>query len=142
MYLERGGWILLRDNIWNNHAGGLEGWLGDRDSNLRTLHSWGESQLVPKWDHPQRPSHPATLVDLKYKISANTIVLPSPPGRPDVIPNALVPLAVHGCGITCLVLYHSASAHVAHKLGIINMPPYILAQGTRAATLLVGAIPQ
>ena len=77
----------------------------------------------------------ASLVDLEHSVLVNTIVLDPPNGGQRA--NAVVPLAVHGCGITSLLVRRVGTA--AHKVGMVNMPPYVLVQGNESATLRVGA---
>ena len=140
MYLERGGWVILDDNSWEKHSPeskmrSLSAWLGHRDSHLRYLETWGESQLAPQWETPRRQTIQATLVDLKNAVFTQTTVIDPPRA------NALVPLAVHGCGMTCMLIHrpqNKTGGVVSHKVGMINMPSYVLAQGVRSGTILIG----
>jgi hypothetical protein len=141
MYLVRTGWILLDEaQLMNGYpryeTPTIENWLGHRDSHLKKLEIWGNKQLVPKWSRPSRQrTQNASLVDLEHGVLVNTIVLDPPNG--DRRANAVVPLAVHGCGITSLLVRRIGAA--AHKVGMVNMPPYVLVQGNESATLRVGA---
>ena len=73
------------------------------------------------------------------------------------LPDYLVPLAVHGCGITCMLLdtYDTPlvatpeirkkvddilflTDPVAQKMGMVNLPPHILTDGKLMGSLRVG----
>lgn len=131
MYLERSGWVL----VYNVNS--LSTWLGHRDSNLYTLSTWGQTQLVPTWEQPKRrPVVRVALVDLRHRVVVETTVLDS------LRANVIAPLAVHGCGLTCLVLHRpSGYSETEHKVGIVNMPTYVLSQTRDAASFRVGADP-
>jgi hypothetical protein len=140
MYLVRTGWILLDEAKWTNSQPGsgvktVESWLGYRDSHLKKFESWGDKQLVPKWSPPSRQkTQIASLIDLEHCVLVNTIVLDPPNSYKRA--NAVVPLAVHGCGVTSLLVHRTGAT--AHKVGMVNMPPYTLVQGNESATLRVG----
>jgi hypothetical protein len=139
LYVEKSGFIIIEDEKWAGMSNGSVGkWLGKRDSRLEHLSDWGERQLVPRWTSRLQGLKGATIVDLRSNIQSR-FVLRDWPGRKA---NALVPIAVHGCGITCLVLHHFDDKYrPAIKLGIVNMPPYALNQGTEVGSLEVGAVP-
>ncbi|KAJ7611979.1 hypothetical protein DFH06DRAFT_1243813 [Mycena polygramma] len=134
MYLDREGWVFLEDSLWGDK---LEAKLGEQDNNLRTLTDWGERQLVPRWEAPgpRRPSYGGKLVDLRSRVCVDVIVV-SPP-------NAMVPLAIHGSGVTCMLLQRPEDSEkepniVAQKVGMCNVPPYIFAQTIKSGTIYVG----
>ncbi|KAF7369879.1 HET domain-containing protein [Mycena sanguinolenta] len=136
MYLVRDGWVFLEDSLWGDK---LEAKLGEQDNNLRKLTHWGARQLIPKWEVPGlRPSFTARLVDLRSRVCVETIVVSRP--------NAMIPLAIHGSGVTCMLLERaedSKDSHkepniVAHKVGMCNVPPYIFAQTVKSGTTYVG----
>jgi general stress protein CsbA len=143
LYIEKAGCIVLKNELWqgSNHRRNCydaDSYLGRIDSRLATLREWGlRDQLVPRWKKLEHKSQEATIVDLGFEVRADLFLLS---GK---APNALVPLAIHGCGVTCLVLHHHGDDpfKTAYKLGIVNMPPYILAQGKVMASLTVGAVP-
>jgi len=132
MYIARGGWVFLDESKWGKDPRVT---LGDQDSNLRNLGDWGlDRQLTPQWV-PPRHGRRGFLVDLRNQILVKTIV--------NTRPNALVPLAVHGSGITCMLLCRPHNhADIAHKAGMASLPPYILAQTVKSGTLYVGAPPK
>ncbi|KAJ7126258.1 hypothetical protein C8R44DRAFT_566033, partial [Mycena epipterygia] len=92
-------------------------------------------QLVPRWEAPgRRPWFTGKLVDLRSKVYAEMIVV----GRP----NAMVPLAIHGSGVTCMLLERPEDSEKdptssANKVGMCNVPPYMLAQTIKAGTVCV-----
>ncbi|KAF7369894.1 HET domain-containing protein [Mycena sanguinolenta] len=136
MYLEREGWVFLEDSMWGDK---LEAKLGEQDNNLRKLTHWGDRQLVPQWEVPAiRSSFTGKLVDLRSRVYVDTIVVSRP--------NAMIPLAIHGSGVTCMLLEReedSEDSHkepniVAQKVGMCNVPPYIFAQTVKSGTIYVG----
>ncbi|KAF7369881.1 HET domain-containing protein [Mycena sanguinolenta] len=136
MYLVRDGWVFLEDSLWGDK---LEAKLGEQDNNLRKLTHWGDRQLVPKWEVPGvRPSFTARLVDLRSKVCVQTIVVSRP--------NAMIPLAIHGSGVTCMLLDRAEDSKVeinltAQKVGMCNVPPYIFSQTVKSGTTYVGVDP-
>ncbi|KAJ7131166.1 hypothetical protein C8R44DRAFT_665016 [Mycena epipterygia] len=134
MYLDREGWVFLEDSQWGDR---FEDKLGDQDSNLRTLTHWGDRQLIPQWEAPnpkRRPCFSGKLVDLRSKVYVETVVVSKP--------NAMVPLAIHGSGVTCMLLDRSGDAKndptfSARKVGMCNVPPYIFAQTTKSGTICI-----
>ncbi|KAJ7358577.1 hypothetical protein DFH08DRAFT_1043716, partial [Mycena albidolilacea] len=92
MYLERYGWAFLDDSQWGDN---LEASLGGQDNHLSTLIHWGDHQLIPKWEPPPRRScFRGRLVDLRNRVYVEAIVVSRP--------NALIPLSIHGNGLTCM----------------------------------------
>ncbi|KAJ7889637.1 hypothetical protein B0H13DRAFT_1626675 [Mycena leptocephala] len=132
MYLEREGWVFLQDS----RCGDELAQLGEQDHYLRTLTHWGDRQLVPKWEKPmRRPYSSGKLVDLRNRVYVETIVVSRP--------NALVPLAIHGSGVTCMLLDRAEDSEkaptvTAHKIGMCNVPPYIFAKTVKSGTIYVG----
>ena len=132
--------MVLDDSSWEKDSPeskmrSLSAWLGHRDHRLHHLTTWGESQLVPHWEAPRRQTRQATLVDLKGGVFIPIIIV-DPPG-----PNALVPLAVHGCCVTCMLIHRPANetpGTVSHKVGMVNMPPYVLSHGKQSGSILIG----
>ncbi|PVF93330.1 hypothetical protein CPB86DRAFT_801317 [Serendipita vermifera] len=131
---------------WAENSGyTAQEYLGERDSSLQALGSWGENQLAPEWTYDFRnwtkserdSMKRSTLLDLELGIMADCYIRECE----DKPPNALVPLAVHGCGITCLIMHHHDDrTKAAVKLGIVNLAPYILNKGMVLAALEVGAV--
>ncbi|KAJ7213373.1 hypothetical protein GGX14DRAFT_563697 [Mycena pura] len=57
----------------------------------------GDRQMVPRWEAPgRRPWFTGKLVDLRSSVCVEATVVSRP--------NAVVPLAVHGSGVTCMLL--------------------------------------
>jgi hypothetical protein len=55
MFLERKGWIFIRDSKWGREIEETQNKLGDMDSNLRTLKPWGmHSYPHSPIDHPDQ----------------------------------------------------------------------------------------
>ncbi|KAJ7207324.1 hypothetical protein B0H12DRAFT_1195620 [Mycena haematopus] len=134
MYLERQGWVFLDDDLWGDK---LEAKLGEQDNNLRKLTNWGDRQLVPQWEMPKhRPDRfTGKLVDLRSRVYVDAIVVSRP--------NAMIPLAIHGSGVTCMLLERDEGSEkepniVARKVGMCNVPPYIFAQTVKSGTVYVG----
>ncbi|KAJ7758672.1 hypothetical protein B0H16DRAFT_1258533, partial [Mycena metata] len=89
-------------------------------------------QLSPKWEDPtKRSCIPGRLVDLEHGIYVETNVVE--------LPNVLAPMAIHGNGITCVLLHRENREHEqffgAQKVGIANFPPHVLAQTTKMGTM-------
>ncbi|KAF7336165.1 HET domain-containing protein [Mycena venus] len=135
MFLERKGWIFLSDSEWSD-VETMQDKLGYLDSNLRKLKPWGKVQLVPKWQDPiKRPCISGKFVDLEHGIYVEATVVERP--------NVLVPLAIHGNGVTCVLLRRGNRSHEkvfgAQKVGIANFPPHVLAQTTKMGTMSIGS---
>jgi hypothetical protein len=133
MYLQRDGWAFLEDSMWGDK---LEVKLGEQDNNLRSLTHWGARQLVPQWEFPRfRPSFTGKLVDLRHRVYTETIVVSRP--------NAMIPLAIHGGGVTCMLLERPENSEkepsiFGTKTGMVNLPPYIFSQMVKGGTIYVG----
>ncbi|KAJ6626144.1 hypothetical protein B0H10DRAFT_1999200 [Mycena sp. CBHHK59/15] len=132
MYLERDGWVFLYDSEWGNNVPER---LAEQDNNLRSMVHWGSRQLVPEWGAPrQRASFRGKLVDLRSRVYVDTIVVARP--------NAMVPLAIHGSGVTCMLLERPGDlkepTFAARKVGMCNLPPYMLSQTVKSGTICVG----
>ncbi|KAJ7615979.1 hypothetical protein FB45DRAFT_1008185 [Roridomyces roridus] len=133
MYLERAGWAFFEDSMYGEP---LESKLRKQDPNLGLLTYWGDCQLVPQWEAPPRRTHyNASLVDLRNRVCMRTTVVDRS--------NALVPLAIHGSGATCMLLKRPKdgdkdATYFAQKVGMCNLPPYIFSQTVRSGTIFVG----
>jgi hypothetical protein len=138
IYVVKDGWVIILESQWTKGpraAKSVDEWLGRIDSRFSRLEAWGQAtQLVPEWSHPSHAVK-ATLVDLAHLVKAETYVIPS------TRINAIVPLAIHGCGVTCLLLErpHHPDAP-ARKVGMVNLPPFILSQGKRTAPVQIARI--
>ncbi len=124
------GWVHLDEETWGEDPS-LK--LGKLDRRLSQLKEWGHpgQQPVPKW-HPSVDSNQATLVDLANGIFTRVHTLHKP--------KVVLPLAVHGSGITCMLLDRPEDSRVgSERVGMANLPPYILAQTKRAASVVVAS---
>ncbi|KAF9450880.1 hypothetical protein P691DRAFT_725090 [Macrolepiota fuliginosa MF-IS2] len=123
------GWVYLDATTWGKDPS-LK--LGGLDCRLRQLVKWGDpsGQPVPRWHAPSN-STPASIVDLKNGVYTRVDLLRKP--------NAMLPLAVHGSGITCMLLNRPEDYTLgSERVGMVNLPPYILAQAKRAASVVIG----
>ncbi|KAJ7030771.1 hypothetical protein C8F04DRAFT_1365292 [Mycena alexandri] len=139
MYLERDGWAWLEDADWSAN---LERSLGKQDSHLRSLVHWGYyilqvesgiNNLFPNGSRPQdenRSQQNLWIFGTKSEVIAVAR------------PNAMIPLAVHGSGVTCMLLYRpwdheDAPSFTGTKVGMCNIPPYALEQTIKTGTVCV-----
>ncbi|KAF9450785.1 hypothetical protein P691DRAFT_809479 [Macrolepiota fuliginosa MF-IS2] len=144
MFVEKDTWIVIEDHI----APGRDAyrWLQTQDPTFDNASEWGSRQLIPQWDppHPRGPSPPgnlphpyaATLIDLRTGVLTRAAVTSRP--------NDMVLLAVHGGGVTCMLLDRdekAVKATVAVKVGMANLPPFVLAQAEDSGTVYVGGGP-
>ncbi|PBK95894.1 hypothetical protein ARMGADRAFT_989802 [Armillaria gallica] len=138
IYLQHDGWIFLDDSIW-----GSEPWhlLGEQDPKLKELIEWGDRQLIPNWSQPddtEKNRAQGTLLDLKNRVMIKVVVS----DKPDVAsnkPNALIALAIHGSGVTFMLANRTDNPNdIMRKVGMCNVPPYILAQTVRSGTVCIG----
>src|ERR1700761_3138733 len=106
----------------------------------------GDRQLVPKWESPHHQhwnedsveTFTGRLVDLSTGVCVDAVVTE----RPDFV----LPLAIHGTGVSCLLLKRPKNAakrpvYWAKKVGMANFPTYILAQRDKESdhTVVVGS---
>lgn len=141
IYVKKDGWIAFEDHSFP--GGNPFPFLQSSDPDYTKSAEWGNRQLSPTWDQPDpqgksKPGesprlYPITLVDLKTGVYARASVI----GRP----NNMVALAVHGSGITCMLLQRNKKAReatVSAKVGMVNVPPFVLAQAQNSSTVYVG----
>jgi len=140
MFVEKDTWVVMEDHI----IGGYDPyrWLQSQDPTFDDASEWGPRQLIPQWDRaqlgpspPGSPPHPyaATLIDLRTGVLTKVAVTSRP--------NNMVILAVHGSGITCMLLDRDdkkIASTVAVKVGMANLPPFILAQAEESGTVYIG----
>lgn len=121
-------WVHLDVETWGNNPS-LK--LGELDCRLREMVEWGDpDQPLPKW-HVPSDSHAANMVDLANGIFTRCQALRKP--------NAILPLAVHGSGITSMLLDRPEEFNLdSERVGMVNLPPYILSQAKRAASVVIG----
>lgn len=135
LYVKKGVYLLTPKTLDGQSP---DEYMESKDRQLTSLELWGADQLAPQWKVPNVASEEASVVDLISRVRS-PFHMRKWEGKE---PNALIPIAVHGCGVTCLVVHHEDSSTAAVKLGIVNMPPYILALGTTVGSLVVGAVPE
>ncbi|KIJ29822.1 hypothetical protein M422DRAFT_187900, partial [Sphaerobolus stellatus SS14] len=125
VYIKRRGWAYLEVD----HLGA---YLKQQDPSFEEkLVTWGNNQLLPQWYNPKATIRRGILVDMKCRVMLPVEVLDKP--------NQLLTMAVHGTGITCMLLDRPDDALlVAKKVGMANLPPYILAQTIHSGSVYVG----
>ncbi|KAK0222257.1 hypothetical protein IW262DRAFT_1482368 [Armillaria fumosa] len=138
IYLQRDGWIFLYDSIWGSDP---QHRLGMQDPKLAELIEWGDRQLIPNWSQPddaEKKRATGTLLDLKNRVMIKVVVS----DEPDIAsnkPNALIALAIHGSGVTFMLANRTDNPNdIVRKVGMCNVPPYILAQTVRSGTVCIG----
>ncbi|KAK0470086.1 uncharacterized protein EV420DRAFT_1634515 [Desarmillaria tabescens] len=138
IYLQRDGWIFLDDSIWGHET---QQRLGMQDPKLAELIEWGDRQLIPNWSPPgekkeQRSN--GTLLDLNNGVMMKVLVSDKPSVASNK-PDALIALAIHGCGVTSMLVNRTEDPEdIVRKVGMCNVPPYVLAQTVRSGTLCIG----
>jgi hypothetical protein len=140
MFIVREGWYVLEDSVWGfdpSHALTRI----DRDLGLN-LTVWGEQQLAPNWDAaPPRSgteqTRSITLFDASCQVAVKAKVMGNV--------NDLIVLAIHGNGVSCMLLDRpvlGAKVRVmASKVGMVNLPPYVLCQSLSSGTVYIGDYP-
>ncbi|KAK7455870.1 hypothetical protein VKT23_010907 [Stygiomarasmius scandens] len=137
-FIERKGWVFLGNDKMNDGSKGDAAWgaqpetaLGRIDSRLGELIGWDNYQLAPKWNDFNPRFKVGHLVDLQSGMKAQVFVTKRP--------NAMAVLAVHGTGVTCMLLNRPEGASkVAEKVGMVNLPSYILAKAIKSGSIRVG----
>ncbi|PBK58362.1 hypothetical protein ARMSODRAFT_1036634 [Armillaria solidipes] len=132
IYLQRNGWIFLDHSHWGDE---LQSSIGRQDPNLAELFEWGESWLIPTWSPPSGKDKQyarGSLLDLDNRVMVKVVVTDKP--------NALISLVVHGSGVTSMLVARKAvlGTVMIRKVGMCNLPAYVLAQTNRSGTLCVG----
>ncbi|KXN89420.1 hypothetical protein AN958_05711 [Leucoagaricus sp. SymC.cos] len=147
IYIKRDGWIVYEDHLFPGHN--PIPFLQSRDKlTYRKTHEWGPRQLIPRWDEnsqimlhklaldtTQRASpHPysVTLVDLQTGVFTKAVVTSKP--------NHMIVLAVHGSGITCMLVdreERALEATTSVKVGMANVPPFVLSRAEQSGTVYV-----
>ncbi|KAK7455878.1 hypothetical protein VKT23_010915 [Stygiomarasmius scandens] len=139
-YVSRGGWVFLSDDKMMDGSEGDSAWgskpetiLGQLDPSLKKLDEWGDRQMIPKWDATGSQFKVGHIVDLRLGIRTRVVVTKKP--------NSMVILAIHGTGVTCMLLNRpDGGDKVAEKVGMVNLPPYILAQTEKCGSLRIGVL--
>ncbi|KAI3608816.1 hypothetical protein WG66_003803 [Moniliophthora roreri] len=153
MYLEHNGWVFLSETKWNDGGEGDAAWGSDPEKVLRRLDAsldlfeWGDRQMVPRWE-PDRDKDGAKdvrdsdnwhrymrgqLVDLRTGIRVRVVVAQKP--------NAMVALAIHGSGITYMLLNRPDNVYeIAAKVGMVNLPPFTFMFTEKCGSIRVGPV--
>ncbi|KAK0185588.1 hypothetical protein F5146DRAFT_184084 [Armillaria mellea] len=138
IYLQRNGWIFLYDSIWGSEP---QHCLGMQDPKLAELIEWGDRQLIPNWSQPddaEKKRATGTLLDLKNRVMIKVVVSDGPDVASNK-PNTLIALAIHGSGVTFMLANRTDNPNdVVGKVGMCNVPPYILAQTVRSGMVCIG----
>ncbi|EKM76704.1 hypothetical protein AGABI1DRAFT_130998 [Agaricus bisporus var. burnettii JB137-S8] len=139
MFVKKDVWFVIEDHT--TVGGDARCWLQSQDATFRKAVEWGARQLVPQWDTPHAspsppgtPPHPyaVTLVDLRTGVLVKAAVTKRP--------NGMVALAIHGSGITWMLLDRDdkkVKVTPAVKVGMVNLPPFVLAQAEESGTVYV-----
>ncbi|THU92823.1 hypothetical protein K435DRAFT_780093 [Dendrothele bispora CBS 962.96] len=90
--------------------------------------------MTPTWDASSGVPHVrGHLVDLRMGIKVQVTVTERP--------NSMVVLAVHGSGVTYMLLKRPPGVdNVAKKLGMANLPPFTLAISEKGGSVRVGIV--
>ncbi|KAJ3563948.1 hypothetical protein NP233_g8611 [Leucocoprinus birnbaumii] len=138
--VKKDGWVVYEDHLFPGHD--PIPFIKQRDPSYFKMIEWGARQLIPKWNVLREPhahdaeiprAFRATLVDLRTGVYTKAMVTERP--------NNMVVLAVHGSGITCMLLKREEKpfgATVSTKLGMVNVPPLVLAEAGPSGTVYVG----
>ncbi|KAF5348891.1 hypothetical protein D9756_009822 [Leucocoprinus leucothites] len=141
IHVKKDGWVVYEDRLFPNHD--PIPFIRRRDPSYLKMTEWGDRQLIPRWDvsteshvngtaeEVPRP-YRVTLVDLQTGVYTKAMVTDRP--------NNMVVLAVHGSGITCMLLKREekpSGATVSAKVGMANVPPVVLAHAGSSGTVYV-----
>lgn len=130
MFLEKNEWVYLEER---EHPIERLAKL-DVDWAKKGLVEWGHRQLIPRWNVPPQDVRKTTqgwLIDMNTANFTKITVTSKP--------NAAVVLAIHGIGVTCMLLRrHETDAFaVAEKVGMCNLPAYVLRIAVKAGSVSV-----
>lgn len=144
IYIEKNSVIVIEDHKVPNRD--AYGYIKSKDPSFSQAVEWGSRQLIPQWDVPHllEPSapgqpikpYPVTIVDLGTGVFTKALVTSRP--------NDMVVLAVHGSGITTILIDRakdSPSATISVKVGMANLPPFVLAHAQDSGSVYVGGGP-
>ena len=138
--MEKDTWIAVEDHNTPGHD--PVRWVQSQDPSYFNASEWGDRQLAPRWDDVNSTSltprpYNVTLMDLQSGVFTKAVVTSCP--------NDMVILAVHGSGITSMLLSRDATVDrcvmkptVTSKVGMANLPPFALAQAEQSGTVYVG----
>ena len=136
IYVEKATWIAVEDHNTPGHD--PVRWIQSQDPSCVNASEWGDRQLAPRWDDVKSTSltprpYNVTLMDLRSGVFTKAVVTSCP--------NDMVILAVHGSGITSMLLSRDAAvaeSTITSKVGMANLPPFALAQADQSGTVYVG----
>jgi hypothetical protein len=142
IFVEKRAWVVIEDHTIKDRD--AYRWLQSQDPTYGKAIEWGARQLIPEWDTPRcdlslpgSPSSPyaVTLIDLRSGVFTRAAVTK--------LPNDMVALAVHGSGVTCMLLDRNQDLEgegaTAVKVGMANFPPFVLAQTEDSGTVHIGS---
>jgi len=141
IFVVRDGWVVLEHSVFGSDPQNALLRV-DQDLGLN-LTTWGQPQLAPDWDTAPPNSNLAltrgiTLFDLSCEVAVKAKVMG------DV--NDLIILAIHGNGLSCMLLDRPVRGArvrlMASKVGMTNLPPYVLCQSRSSGTVYVGDYPK
>jgi hypothetical protein len=92
--------------------------------------------MEPRTNQTTANPYSATLIDLSTGVFVKTLI--------STVPNTMVVLAVHGSGVTCMLLdreTHINMDAISVKAGMANVPPRALSQTERVGNIYVGGSP-
>ncbi|KAH8817904.1 hypothetical protein DL96DRAFT_1623698 [Flagelloscypha sp. PMI_526] len=143
MCVKMDGWV-----CWEEQDGEMEHL--DRvhfDSNLSQFRTWDTlHHLAPEFPLPETtPTRTVTIMDLKNMIQI-PVKIPANAKKPSYI----VPIALHGSGITCILVVdqegnvrdsENPKEYVWTKVGMVHLPTFILEDARVVGTFYVGGRP-
>lgn len=135
IFVVKSGWIAVEDHTTPERDSFQ--WIQSQDPSYIDATEWGDRQLVPRWNDIKSssltPPHSVMLMDLQTGVFTKAVVTSRP--------NDMVILAVHGSGITSMLLSRDKRAvksSIASKVGMANLPPFVLAEAEHSGTVYVG----
>lgn len=139
MFIREDEWVVVENRVAGDADGAVYRWLKTQDPVFDDIADWGDRQMVPNWDPRDDAAgpvlnnlRPVTLIHLRNRVIVGAVVSKRP--------NSMIALAVHGSGITCMLLRRSKQLNkttTAHKVGMANLPPFVLAQAEESGTIYI-----
>ncbi|KAJ3558145.1 hypothetical protein NP233_g11565 [Leucocoprinus birnbaumii] len=151
IYVTREHWVVIED--YKAPGSNAIKLLQAQDPSFKGGLEWGSNtgrQMTPRWEegirHVMEPKttdtqskdaaypYPVTLVDLSTGVFVKSLVTSKP--------NDMAVLAIHGMGVSCVLLDRDKRTRkgptIGVKVGMVNVPPYVLAQASLVGSLYVG----
>ncbi|KAF5345098.1 hypothetical protein D9756_011170 [Leucocoprinus leucothites] len=147
IYVTKDRWVVIED--FKAPGASAFRFLQAQDPSFRGGIEWGSGsakQITPRWEdgirHLMEPRtsrdaaypYPVTLIDLRTGILVKSLVTSRP--------NDMAVLAIHGMGVTCMLLDRDTKTRkgptIGVKVGMTNLPSYVLAQASPVGSLYVG----